>query len=496
MITTLADLANASLRTLRTDVAVVGAGFAGIDLARQLAGRGVRVVLLESGGVTFDPRTQALAKVDSIGKPTRVPDPQGPFTPYLAPEYRGEARLRQLGGTSNIWTGKWRRFDALDFQPRPWIAHSGWPLDLDQLRGHYDAVARDYGLADFDGFARSAAYEQLRASIQPGLTTSFHYWARRPLRLTSRSMLRILEGDSSIQVVLGANATALVGTDARVDCVQARALDGGALTVHADSFVLACGGVEVPRLLLASGIGNDLVGRFFMDHPKHKRGTLRPGPAFAALVGDLAETWPRPRFHVSFSLSEEVQRSMRLPNHALYFSPEGEEAAATVGERLRRRLGVPRRSARAEHYALSMYVEQAPNRASRVLLADAHDENDTDGVGMRRAVVDWRLTDFDRAAFPTLLRLLAEECARTGMGGLDFDAVTIDDTVDAAHHMGTARMATTPAEGVVDGDCKVFGTSNLYVASTAVFPTGHSAAPTFTMLALARRLADHLVGRT
>jgi choline dehydrogenase-like flavoprotein len=53
-------------------------------------------------------------------------------------------------------------------------------------------------------------------------------------------------------------------------------------------------------------------------------------------------------------------------------------------------------------------------------------------------------------------------------------------------------MAASPGLGVVDQDCKVFGTRNLYIAGSSVFPTGGHAPPTLTIVQLALRLADHL----
>lgn len=74
----------------------------------------------------------------------------------------------------------------------------------------------------------------------------------------------------------------------------------------------------------------------------------------------------------------------------------------------------------------------------------------------------------------------------------EIDRETLDALMDASHHMGTARMAADPSRGVVDADCRVFGVDNLYVASSAVFPTAHAYSPTYTILALARRVAAHI----
>jgi choline dehydrogenase-like flavoprotein len=127
---------------LRGEVGVVGAGFAGLELAHQLERHGVRVVLLESGRLDFDPRIQRLAHVKSVGKPIWDPRQGDELTPYLAPEVRGEARIRQFGGTSNTWTGKWRVLDELDFEERPWVPHSGWSINLEALGPFYAATVR------------------------------------------------------------------------------------------------------------------------------------------------------------------------------------------------------------------------------------------------------------------------------------------------------------------------------------------------------------------
>lgn len=528
MIRDIAELGDGA--ALHAEVGIVGAGFAGIDLARHLGRHGVRVVLLESGRVDFDPATQALARLDSVGKPLRTPDPHGGFTPYLDPVFRGESRIRQFGGTSTIWTGKWRALDALTFDRRPWIPHSGWPVGVDELRPFYVEVAREYGLGDADACARDATSRRLdEMCAAGGLTTSLLYWQRDALSFGS--FLTGLRRSPHVDVVLGATVTEILLADGRerVRSVDARSLDGRRLTLSADTFVLATGGLEAPRLLLASdrqlpaGIGNgrDLVGRFYMDHPKHKRLTLRPSRDLMALSSRTA-THPRPRFQAAFALSPDVQRRESLLNHAISLSPvhrylvdypEQEAAALKAAARARNLHGVARsagalatspgalskvvqrhvyrdRRGPVSHFKTTMYVEQAPNPDSRVYLG-----SERDVLGMRKLVVDWRFTQLDHDSFGALLHHLPDAFARAGLGRLESspEPLTLDDTVDAAHHIGATRMGASPAEGVVDGNLKVFGTENLYIATSSVFPTGDSATPTFTVVALARRLGTHIL---
>jgi choline dehydrogenase-like flavoprotein len=118
-------------------------------------------------------------------------------------------------------------------------------------------------------------------------------------------------------------------------------------------------------------------------------------------------------------------------------------------------------------------------------------------MGMPRLVVDWRFTELDHRSIDIAWRLLKKAFAEAGLGELKFgvEPLTLDATMDAAHPMGTTRMASTPRQGVVDADCRVFDTENLFIASSAVFPTGAIYSPTYTIVALARRLAQHLASR-
>ena len=139
--------------------------------------------------------------------------------------------------------------------------------------------------------------------------------------------------------------------------------------------------------------------------------------------------------------------------------------------------------------------EQAPNPASRVRLGD-----DRDALGVRRVVLDWRLTEQEVRTWRRMAELAAGEFERLGLGSVDLDRFALPDdpgelagrVVDRGHHMGTARMADDPREGVVDRDCRVHGLENLWIASSAVFPTGGFSNPTFTIIALCLRLADRL----
>ncbi|WOI55704.1 GMC family oxidoreductase [Palleronia sp. LCG004] len=487
--------------SLRAEVVVVGSGIAGAGVAMHLARRGVDVIMLESGREVFDPEIQALNDVTFLGKPHRALDPEAGYHAYLPPQLRGVSRVRQFGGTSNVWTGKWKYLQPSDFAERPWVPFSEWPLSYEELQVHYRAAAADYGFEDLEAETQRPELGRLRTRIaDAGLKMSSFWWEESP----TRTRLRFgdeMQSLTNLRVVLGATATELRldRSGRRIETVSCRSLEGRSLDVTGDQVVLAMGAIETPRLLLASdrdrsgGIGNahDLVGRFYSDHPKHHSATLAPGPTTRAFANEL-QYGPKPRFCVCFALDDKTQKSRNLLEHVVYLKPIYSSRKRAALDTLLRRPACRDGIGRVADYRVKLATEQVPNPESRVRLDHARDR-----LGMRQAALDWRFTEQDHRSLAEIVKLCRERFEAAGLGVFDFGhgSPTIETMTDAAHQMGTTRMAIHPEKGVVDTDCRVFGTDNLFVAGSAVFPTGPSYSPTFTILALARRLAVHLLER-
>jgi choline dehydrogenase-like flavoprotein len=159
--------------------------------------------------------------------------------------------------------------------------------------------------------------------------------------------------------------------------------------------------------------------------------------------------------------------------------------------RIQKRAATPRRGP----ILFGSQCEMAPNPDSRVLLSDARDP-----LGMPKVKLDWRLGELERRTLSEFIKTLAGEFARLGLGSFDVEQAAIledpeawvERAHDSAHHMGTARMHEHPRLGVVDPQCQVHGFANLYIGSSAVFPTSARSNPTLTILALCLRIADHL----
>ena len=469
---------------LACDVCIIGAGAAGISLARELRGARARVCVLESGGLEPDGDTQALYRGRGVG--------------LAGDGYLETSRLRYFGGSTNHWWGMCAPLDAHDFEARPWVPHSGWPVsraDLDPYYARAQPICQlgpfDYDPDAWDPDPPPLGPRSLRRMWQYGPPTRFGAVYREELRAST-----------NVAVHLFANAVDLAATDSgrRVEHVVVKTLQGGQFTVAARAVALAAGGIENPRLLLGSdgvvkaGLGNgrDLVGRFFMEHPHRQPAgeILFDDPRLAAW-GQKREARGA-RFLVNLGVRPEVQRQHRLLNGSLQLwrswraetQPEGSllgllrDLAAGAGA------GPPQR---AELFAR---FEQAPSAESRVRLSE-----ERDALGQRRVVLDWRLGALERDSLRRTLEILAEDLAAAGTARVrieDASAAGAPEFTGGEHHMGTTRMSGDPSTGVVDRDCRVHGIENLYVAGSSVFPTVGWANPTLTIVALSLRLADHL----
>lgn len=484
------------------DVCVVGAGAAGISLARELAARGRSVILVESGGFEYEQATQALYGGEESGT---LLDGQG--------QYLASTRLRYFGGTTNHWNGWCRPLDAEDFSVRPWVADVGWPLTRADLEPYYRRASPVVQISPFD-------YEERTAGMPPKLfggadelfdTCYFHL--SPPTRFAALYRAELEESDR-VRVLLHANLRRLDVDPAsgHVRGAEVARIDGATFAVGARHYVLATGGIENARLLLAAsdarpnGLGNDhdQVGRHFMDHPFLQIG-YAVLPYWRYIIGrNYERSWVRSRsnfIHGVLRLKPEVQTREELLNGVVIFQPltgaQSRPLAADIAgfvkdQHLLRGEQEPRPGSTYFGWVL-VHGEQSPNPESRVTLAD-----ETDALGMRRARLDWRLREQDKRSLMRLGELVAGRLGVHGHGRVRFLASDEDlwsRTQWSFHHMGTTRMHADPRLGVVDADCKVHGVDNLFVAGSSVFPTVGVSNPTFTIVALALRLADHLASR-
>lgn len=497
---------------LEADLCVVGTGAAGIALASEFLHTRTSVILLEAGGLAPDPQTDALKAGEAEGMPEAG---------------LVEGRGRSFGGTTTLWAGQCIPLDPMDFEARPWVPDSGWPIGMPEMGPFYKRAAEVLAVPGepHDESLWSRWGIQPPALDPSRIGHSYTVWSPKPD--LGRTYAKALRRSDNVRVLLHANVTGIQTDPAAsaVSGVVARSLDGSLVHVAARVCVLCCGGIENARLLLmsgdpeAGGLANphDTVGRYFQDHPNRRSAMLQ-----TSRPQELQEPYSllyrgRRRYLPKLTLAPEAQRAARVlncgANLQYEFANEGLNAMRRVYRASRRdqepdtslradlRLalrGVPaaattgyRRLARGRSSSarpatiwLQTHSEQAPNPESRVVLARGRD-----ALGSNVAKVEWRLTDLDRRTPEVMAATVGLELERLGLARTELCDGPLSDSY---HHIGTTRMATDPKHGVVDADCRVHGVEGLYIAGSSVFPTSGFANPTLTIVALTLRLADRL----
>jgi choline dehydrogenase-like flavoprotein len=184
--------------------------------------------------------------------------------------------------------------------------------------------------------------------------------------------------------------------------------------------------------------------------------------------------------------------SGRLPYPASRGRRTGHDLATFLGHAPRvtvgaaaRRFGLGRLARRTQAWTV---VEPEPSPSSRITL-----DTQRDALGVNRVRLHWHLTSRVERTRARAQRILAVELHEAGAGTLRIeDEAGPGDPYWCNHQIGTTRMATDERYGVVDPDCLVHGLRNLYVAGSSVFPTAGSDMPTYTVVALAIRLAESI----
>ncbi len=542
MIISSRDLASSALEGV--DLCIVGAGAAGIALACELDGCALKVVVLEAGG--FRPEVSTLEFQRGTASP-----PHPDLTQY---------RRSAFGGTTSLWGGRCVALDPIDLEAREYVPHSGWPISFAELAQYYPRALNYCDAGKFD-FTVAGSLSQPTATIEgfksDGTVLADHIERYSlPTDFGERYRKRIAES-ANVTAVLRARCVRLhkrLGDDA-IESLEFIDRAGRRRRLRARAVVLAAGGIEVPRLLLASepeGIGlgnlNGLVGRFYSCHFETACARLFANGMRVAF--DFEKTTDGVYCRRQLRLSESTQRQHKLlnmvfrlhfteysdPAHgssvmsAIYLAKSmlpteyrsilqhGRRTAGPVAvfPHVRNVLGgLPQLCKFGADWLFKMRLaqrkipytlirnsdgsfpvefngEQTPCESNQVLLLQ-----DEDPHGMKRVQVNWRLQRDDTESAHRAFVLLRKSINTGSRCRLEFNDEQLLDQLRAAppvggHHMGTARMASTPRRGVVGPDCAVFALPNLFIASSAVFSTSGYANPTLTIVALAVRLARHL----
>ena len=523
------DATEAPIEPVRSQVCVVGAGIAGLILARKLALGGIDVVVLEAGGHAIEERQQRLFAAAGLKGKMHVGTT--------------EERFRVFGGSSVRWGGQVLGMSR--------DAARGWPVGWEELVPFSEEAEQllEVGELPFEAADFFAAIH----SPLPRLLTELQEvdarvskWMAFPRRNLAPTLGKELLDRARVYLHAQVVELLLAPSRTRIEAVIVRNRAGARIRFEAEHFVLAAGTVETSRLLLASrsvaseGVGNanDQVGRNFHDHVTLPAATLK-GAARTRVVSELRPwvffnggatdmrggTLHSVKLEASCRLRERLELNPILA-HVAIVEPEGsgiavvrqlmrssqkgdlrkglathalqipgamlEGARMALGAKLQHRRFI---SDRAMLQLQFNVVQDVPSR-SRITLGQ-----EMDAYGLPQVVVDWRVTAQELGTMRRYAAHLKAQFEAMELSGVEWSAEMLaeDEPLagleDARHAMGGTCMGSDPRTSVVDTEMTVHGVENLSIAGASTFPDGGAQLPTLTMMALSLRLAERLIGR-
>jgi choline dehydrogenase-like flavoprotein len=465
---------------------IVGSGPAGLYLAQSLATKG-KVLIIEAGNADDTASVgDDFYRVIATGRD------------YVATG----SRLMAFGGTSNHWGGHSLPLSREAFGARPHIA--AWPIDYEDYVPHLERAGRFLNLRAFNAAAGPVSIETgILAGHQDLIATGFQY-SDPTVRLGDTQYVEQMRVRTDIDVLVDTRVTDidLATGEARVNAISIMHRPSRETkTVVAPQLFLCAGGIENARVLLWSGrkyakgnplLGgpNQLTGTHFTEKPY-----IWPIELFLdarADVTDAIATRDHPA-DACWELSEDFRKRHDLPRFGVFPGPG--QPIPTDDPALESVSAIyAHASPSYVRFDPAFQFEQTPYDGSYVRLSG---ELDADGIALPE--LNWGISaaDLDGYRRATLLfcgllsqRGVARCRIRTEYQAEDWAEAFIGTS---NHHIGTTRMGTSPLEGVVDRNCRVFGVDNLFVAGSSVFPSGDYINPTLTLVALAGRLADHVI---
>lgn len=491
---------------IKADLIIIGGGLAGITLAREWAGKEKTVAIIESGGKEVEDDIQ-----DLYSGTGRLSGADGAFEEIDS--YLYESRARAYGGSGNWWGGVCVPLDPADFEERPWIKHSGWPMSRSDLQPFYNRACEALGIERFD---ETYAEHDSHLNLNDGKNVTTY--PRQVCKITNQHQAEAIEyiygftEEPNISVYLYANVTSFALTPSKdnLDHLGIKTLNGKTYKAKGAAYVMACGGIENARLLLAAnaqndtkfGYRSDAVGRYFQGHTwayKEPSNVNAGTNIHFSQKQDFTLYQPQKepgKIHAFLGTTLDCQKASR--SSAFHFRLYPYEDAGAPDE-LALRKTVSRidnqdlNSDIGTHCVFSYEFENLPNPDSRITLSE-----NKDALGMPRVDLQWQYGQDDYQCFSNSIDAIACEFGATAMGRVCFP-IEKEEIIPLAgmsrHHMGSTRMNNDPALGVVDSNLKCHDADNLYIAGSSVFPTSGIANPTLTILALVMRLSDHLMTR-
>jgi len=513
-----------------SDICIIGSGMSAQIFASKLKNK--KIIMIESGEMHFDSEVQKLNNIEQEG---------------LSFRKNHLNRVRQLGGSANLWANQLMFLNENNIKNRDWVTKDfSWPFTFDQLKSYYDEVIKTVYKENFQNFNSFNQEEKNKEiffledilSINQTFKFISSFWPSKMEKFNiNSSFTKKILNSKKVDFFKSFTATD-VDVDEQNESIKSIIIKtkNKSCTIKSSLFILACGAIENARFLLNNQSKSKLlenfnIGKYFMDHPRINLGFLKSNKKLS-LCPFFGIKYNKYDFRKSISLSEKHQIEKKILNAHAYIDPKFKkediisfESLLDEIKKLIKLKGFPnisyknlnikkiselvylklppqvsnsylnsilRKIFQRKNYYLSFnemevnyQSEQFPHVNSKIYLS-----NEKDCFNQNTAIIDWKLNDIDKKTENEFTKILSQNFRSNDH--LTFYENKDKEITDASHHSGTTRMSLNKSDGVVDQDCKFHGVRNLFIAGNSVFRSTGSVNPGLTNMAMSLRLAKHI----
>ncbi len=517
-------------KNLECDICIVGAGMSGQIVASKINKK--KIIIIDSGGTKYDKEIQNLNDLEIKSLKLRE---------------NHKNRIRQLGGSANLWANQLMFLDKIEVENRDWLDNDlSWPINYNEIKQNYSEVIKDIFNYNLYKFYKNDYYDEkinnsyFEEEIFKEKNISFkkHLWPHKVETFSiNSSFTKKIITKKNIDFLQNCTATNFI-IDQEKAIIKNLSVETGdkKFLINAKVFVLSCGAIENARILLNNQIKykiliNNNTGKYFMDHPRRNLGVLKSKKKLllSSLFGIKSNSFD---FRKSICISEDYQRKNKILNSHAYLDPDFDHFDELMYENFLKEIkkliklnGVPKINfnkislkkilqqiyfkmppqvsssylnnliriwlSKKNNYLsfskikINYQGEQLPCIDSKILLSDKKDL-----FNQHRAILDWKLNKIDYETQNAFINILKNMFKFHSY--LSFEENNENEITDASHHSGTTRISSSKSSGVVDRNCKFHDIFNLYISGSSIFRTIGSGNPGLTNMAISNRLGKYI----
>jgi len=470
-------------KDLSTYFCIVGSGPAGSILAKNLAEKGFQTILVEAGSLDGKNIKQPCFDKINIDKNYQI---------NLNSSY-------QIGGASNLWSGKMHSLDEIDFVKKSYIKNCTWPFKKTKLAFYYKKASKILSLPNknkLNNFYLSSLMMKKNStiSIKNMYTASKPYNFKYFLKTKINNLKNLTILTDSKVISLSQEVK-----NGKISYINVKDKKLNNFRIFAKNFILACGGIEIPRIMLNSknknfphGIGNQHgnVGRYFSTHPKGNLGVaiINKGANFNLFKNKyMSKGYVR----VGITLPIKTLLKKKIINHFVEFYPYSKNNSIFKGLNVLKKIkSILGYKENLKYFHARYQLDQIPNKDNKVFLSKKKDK-----YGIPLININWKFTKDDRKSLTKFNNYIDDFFKKQNIGNLylNFEKNKKEFIAIHSHFMGTTRMGSDPRNSVTNHNGKVHGVKNLFISGPSLFPTYGNSNPMLTIVALALKQCDYFL---